>query len=141
MGWLDAITYIESVADSKGFDLWPDGFAFDNIPSNLLDRAYHITVTDLSGISQNQSDQETEVDMELRLFFKGFSNPRDAILTAVEETQGVVQLAVDAKTRISDSGILNMTFNSATVEPLGATNDNSVVVVASFRARVVLQVC
>lgn len=140
MSWANVRPYFQGLAESAGFSEWPDGFAFDNIPSNLLDRSYHTTLGPLTGVRQNQTDQETNVDVDVRVFFKGYNNPAEAIDTAISEMESFVKSCVNPATRTETAGLLNVVFNELTLDPFDASNDNAIVATAGFTVRVIINV-
>jgi hypothetical protein len=132
--------YFESKLEAMDFSLWPDGFATDNIPSNVLDRAYHVSLGPLVGVRQSQADQETESVATVRMYFKGFNDPRVAIDEAIEQFETFMKSCVAPSARTLTDGIKNVVFNEANIDPIDASNDNSVVVTATFTVRVILAV-
>lgn len=140
MSWSLARTYFDNILVAKGYEEWPDGFAIDNIPSNRLDKAYHISIRQFRGIRQNQSDQESEVQVEVRTFYKGYNNPKQAIDDSIYEAESLMKECVKLSNRTQTPGILNVVFNEAAVDPVAATNDNVVMVTQSYTVRIVIAV-
>jgi hypothetical protein len=56
--------YFRTHCNALGFTEWMDGFNIENIPSTLIDMAYHIGPPQTTGISNNQGDQVTEAAVE-----------------------------------------------------------------------------
>ena len=140
MSWTEIRPYFENLLDAADHSQWSDGFASDNIPSNLLDRAYHIAIGPLVGISQNQQDQETQTTVTVRTFYKGYNDPKTAIDTAIEQTQLIMQSCVKPSNRVATGGIKNVIFSEANIDPIDGSNDNAVVVTANYTVRVILAV-
>lgn len=141
MSWTLVRPYFNAIMESAGFDEWPDGFATDNIPSNILDRAFHVQIGPITGTGQNQSAQETESTVTIRMYFKGFRDPQSAIDTAIEQTETVMKECVKPSNRTATPGIKNVVFNESNIDPIDASNDNAVVVTTSYSVRVILAVC
>jgi hypothetical protein len=140
MSWSSVRPYFDTVLEELGYQNWPDGFGTDNVPSNLMDRAYHINIQTLTGIRQNQSDQETEIAVELKTWYKGYNDPAAAIDVAIAETQGIMQECVTPSRRTTTPGLMSVVFNEAGVDPIGPSNDNAVMVTASYTVKVVVAV-
>jgi hypothetical protein len=140
MSWSSVRPYFEEVLTDRDYRLWTDGFGTNNVPSNVMDRAFHISINGLSGVRQNQTDQETEVSVELKTWYPGYADPTEAIDTAIAETQAIMQECVKPSRRVQTPGILTVVFNEAAVDPVGPTNDNAVMVTASYTVKVVIAV-
>lgn len=131
-------TYFRSRLDGLAYSEWKDGFAFDNIPETILDRAYHVFIESISGGPINHTHQDTESEVVVRLFYRGY---RD-VSTAIDESiSGVEAIIADVcKVANRTSVLLNVVFSGAEFSPLNDENDNSVFVEMRFSARVILGV-
>lgn len=141
MSWTVIRPYFNAILETKEYREWPDAFAVDNIPDNVLDKSYHVSIGLIAGIRQNQLDQETEVEVVVRTFHKGYANPQEAIDFAISETESIMKECVkvsDVGGRVSTAGILNVVFNEAAFDPLDASNDNSIVVTSTYTVRVIV---
>jgi hypothetical protein len=137
VSWTAVRPYFDTILESAGFAEWADGFATDNIPANILDRAYHVQIGPITGTGQNQSTQETEATVTIRMFFKGFVDSQLAVDTAIEMSETVMKDCVNPATRTTTAGIKNVIFNETNIDPIDASNDNAVVVTSSFTVRVI----
>jgi len=135
--------YFKSVAEGQGFTIWPDGFNFENIPENLIDRAYHLELDNFSGEGQNQQDQEMLVPIIVRCFFKGFRDPDGAIDTAIQKAEDLITDAVKPSNRLTQyaNGIKNVVFINGGAIPIAESNDNTILLELNFSVRVILQIC
>lgn len=140
MSWSSCRPYFATVLDARGYTAWDDGFATDNIPAAILDRSYHVAIRHLGGLKQNQQDQETEMTVTLTTFYKGFNDPQAAIDTALSESQLIMQDCVKPATRTATAGVLNVVFDEANIDPIGESNDNAVMVTATYTMRVIVAV-
>jgi hypothetical protein len=140
MSWSSCRPYIAAILDARGYTAWGDGFATDNIPANLLDRAYHVGIRHLGGLKQNQSDQESEATITLTTFYKGYGDPQAAIDTAIAENQAIMQDCVKPSNRTLTPGLLNVVFDEANIDPIGESNDNAVMVTATYTMRIIVAV-
>lgn len=140
MGTLSAIRpWFKDRLESLDFEEHVDGFNTDNIGEIDLDRVFHCRVTGVSGGSINHTDQRTESDVELRVFFKGGVNASDAMDLAILEVESIVKECCNIVNRTSD-GLLNVVFQRAEIEPRATDNDNSVLVTFDFTVTVLLGV-
>lgn len=116
-----------------------DGFNTDNIGQIVIDRAFHVRPIIITGGPINHTDQRTETDVEVKIFFKGGRDANEAIDSAILEIEQIVKECCNIRKRTSD-GLLNVIFNRAEIEPRALDNDNSVLVTFSFTAMVLIGV-
>jgi hypothetical protein len=141
MAWSDARPFFKSRLDALGYTEWTDGFfSIENLPETIIDKAYHISPTSISGDRQNQTDQESTMTVEVRTFYSGFRYPVEAIDAAVEGSEEIMCSCVSPLSRTLTAGILNVVFISADVAPIDDSNDNAVIVTATYRVRVITAV-
>lgn len=125
--------------ETLNFEEHVDGFNTDNIGEIDLDRAFHVRPIRVNGGGINHTDQRTEVDVEVKVFFKGGVNASDAIDTAMIEVESIVKECCNIKNRTSN-GLLNVIFQRAEIEPRSLDNDNSVLVTFGFTVFVLIGV-
>lgn len=126
--------YFRERGEEMGLREWKDGFAFDNIPANIVDRAFHIESGLAVGVKLNQADQELNFSQTVRIFVKGFRNPASGIDTAIGLAEDFIKECVTAPTRLTQtSGIKNVVFESASFDADSASNDNLIVASLTFR--------
>lgn len=125
--------------DTLDFEEHVDGFNVDNIGELDLDRVYHILVRRINGAPINHTDQKTESDVSVQVFFKGGRTASEAIDQALYEVEQIVKECCNVKNRTSD-GLLNVVFQRAEIEPRGEDNDNSVLVTLDFTVTVLVGV-
>jgi len=129
MSFVDLRPYFQgrvAAADSD-FTEWTDAFAEDNIPSSLMDKAYHIKYGDFalkSGVQNGAFLYDGPVTVNF--YFKGYKDPIDAIDTAWTKAETIIQECCKNTQRLSQSKIKNVLASFAGVSQLGATNDNVV---------------
>jgi len=129
-------TYFRSRLDGLSYAEWQDGFAFDNIPETILDRSYHIFIESVTGGPINHTHQNTESEVVVRLFFRGYRSVTEAIDDSVSGVESVVRDICKVANRTAT--LLNVVFSNAEFSPLNEENDNSVFVEMRFSARVIL---
>ena len=131
-------SYLKTRMDGLGFEEWRDGFAVNNIPETVIDKSYHILVESISGGAINHTHQDTESEVSVRIFFKGYRDVTEAIDTAIISIETIVKDVCKAANRTSE--VLNVVFEGVNLSPQSDTNDNSVFVEMNFSVRVILDV-
>lgn len=125
--------------ETLDFEEHIDGFNTDNVGEIDIDRAFHIRPITITGGPINHTDQRTETDVEVKVFFKGGVNASEAIDDAIIGVEQIVKECCNVKNRTSD-GLLNVIFQRAEIEPRSVDNDNSVLVTFGFTVMVLLGV-
>lgn len=116
-----------------GFKEWKDGFNFENIPSTLLDKSYHIENPSGDRVgSYDQRSQNFEQVVLIRVFFKGYRYPADAIDNAQAQLDNIVDQVLDPRIRIGVK-IKNVYLNSWQTLQLAKSNDNGAILEMEFR--------
>lgn len=141
MSLISSRSYLRARAEAIGLTEWKDGFNFSNIPSNIIDKSFHLEVGQAVGVKANQYDQELNFSHTVRLFVKGFRNPASGIDTAIARAEDYIKACVNAPNRVGQTnGIKNVIFENASFEAGDSTNDNLVVASLTFRIYSVLAV-
>lgn len=120
----------------SGFTEWMDGFAFDNIPSNVLNKSFHQLM--LTGTEEQADAQDLSLiqPVEIRCFFKGYVNVHAAIQEAIVSSEDVIRNCVNVENYIG-TALTGVFFSSVNIEPLqNEENDNVVVVVLRFDCKI-----
>ena len=120
-----------------GFEQWKDAFNIENIPASRLSKAFHIETITGAGRKQNQSDQELNVDVTVRIWEKGFKNPSDALDRGFFNLDRICGDILSSSVRLVHP-IKNITLGAVTLEPIDQSNDNTIVVTIGFTAFVIL---
>lgn len=130
MSMTQAKKYFVDLMRENKYELWKDGFNFENIPSTLIHRAFHVMLGDFSGRKPvNNRDQEIDCPCTVRFFLKGYKHPEEAIDAGVEQAEKMT--VVFLKNRLG-SCVKNVILNSINVSPYSANNDNLVMVTMNF---------
>lgn len=113
-----------------------DAFNFENIPSTLLNNSFHIE--NPSGGRRGEylnEGQELEIDCVLRVFFKGYRSPADAVDNALTALDTILTRVLNSERRIG-SNLKNIYFNDYRLEPLNQTNDNAAILQITLKCLV-----
>ena len=130
--------YFRTILDNLNYSEWKDGFNFENIPQSILDRSYHLGPPSITGIKNNQLDQELNASITIKIHIKGYLDPALAIDTAVQEGEEVIKESVLSTNRIGIP-IKNVIFESMEIEPLNQNDDNSVTISMDFTCFVIVE--
>jgi hypothetical protein len=140
MSWSLVRPYFKDKLEALNYAEWPDGFNFENIPANLLDHCYHITLGGFSGLKANHTDLDTQSVVTVRMFSKGYNDPALGIDNAIADCEAFVKSCVNVISRATTTGILNVVFSELVLDPLGPSNDNAIMATLTFNVRVILSV-
>lgn len=118
---------------------WKDGFNFENIPTSIINKSFHITQGVATGVKLNQNDQEMIFPVTVEIFTKGYKDVASAIDSSIELSEDLIIECLTPTTRLTQStGIKNIIFESVSYEPLSNSNDNSVIAKVTFRVLTIL---
>jgi len=125
--------------EAEDFELWPDGFNIENIPSNIMNKAFHVSIDSITGNGNNQWDQETALAVTINFFIKGYADPSLARDDAIIEAENIVKASVRPSERTLSQCIQNVIFESADFGQIADSNDNAVLATINFNVRVILE--
>ena len=131
--------YFRARMNALGFREWTDAFNIENIPSNILDRSYHIESNSVAGDSIHMEDQELNGTVNIKVFIKGYRTPADAVDKAMEYGDSIITECCKASNRLVGN-LKNVVLNSLSIEPLALTNDNSAILTIAFNVFTILDV-
>lgn len=129
--------YFEEKVSALGWTLWDEPFAFDNIPSDILDHGFQIETGDLVGEGINQTMLKTRMTVTIRLFRKGFLSPKTVKEELLTQVQLILCSCLESANRLTTE-IKDIEFLSMVPTPLNLENDNAMVATCVFRCRVFL---
>lgn len=131
--------YMRAQAVAVGLREWPDGFNFENIPSSVIDRSFHVISSNAVGIKNNQYDQEINFEHTIRVFVKGFKNVSQGIDSITEIVEDLIKEIVAPRNRLTNTnGIKNVVFENFSIDAGNQSNDNLIVASVTFRTFCVL---
>ena len=131
--------YFQTAMDELGYLEWKDGFNFEDVPENIVNKLYHITTGTVVGNSQNQTALDITYPVLLQVYFHGYRYPVDAIDESLTSGQEILCRLVNPA-NANGEVIKDVQFIS--MEPLpkdAATNDNIVLLQMNFEVRLFLQ--
>lgn len=130
-------SYFRGRLDSLGYKEWTDGFEFDDVPETVLDQTYHITTGTISTNSVSHTINDLAYPVTIRLYLKGFRDPAQAIDDSITEGERIIN-DVTSVANSNGQGIKEVRFSSMEPTPKDVANDNIVLLVMTFDARVIL---
>lgn len=134
-------SYHRSRAQALGLVEWKDGFNFSNIPANIINKSFHLEMGVATARKLNQTDQELEYPVTVRVFIKGYRDPASGIDSAIQYAEDLIKQEVTSVNRLTQTtGIKNVVFETLSIDPIAESNDNLVVASIVFRALVILKV-
>lgn len=117
-----------------GLTEWTDAFNYENIPSNLINYSFFIESPVFEGVKAiSNYDQEINCRVEVKFFIKGYRTPKEAMDKAIEKSEALLKEVLKPTNRLGQC-LKNVVFNSVNVEPFAGSNDNLIMVTASFTA-------
>lgn len=133
-----------ALADSE-FHEWEDAFNLENIPSTILDKAYHLDFGPATADAQNQTCLPYNWPVTISFFLKGYRSPKDAVDTALIKSEAILKECLRHSKRLTDlavnnSRIVNVKSASTRIEPLDQSNDNVVKVTMDFSVTVFIEI-
>lgn len=138
MSIADVRPYFQTRMTSLALNEWQNPFDVDNIPENIIDNVYQVTVGPISQQSFNQSDLALNVPANLKLFVKAYREHMTAYDSAVALANSVLIEVLNPANRLTQTNIKTINLDSVSFDPLDPTNDNIIVVNMQFRTMVVI---
>lgn len=123
--------------NTLGYREWTDAFNFQNIPKPLQNTAYHLELGEATLEKVDQDNQTVVQPLRVRILFAGQSDPNAKRATVDVAGKAVVtsfQLPENRLTQavVNSEKILNVIFQSKTIDVIDVTNDNSMFLVLNF---------
>jgi hypothetical protein len=120
-----------TVLDSIGFNEWKDGFNTEDIPSSLIDGAYHLTSYSASAVSHNHTDLSVEQRIQVTVWRKGYKDFASGIDALNQDADLIFGTLLAPSNRLTPA-LKSIKFVSMTIEPLAVSNDNSAKLTLDF---------
>lgn len=130
--------FFRKILDELDFVEHKDAFNFNNIASSNIDRGYHLTSGPIIPKKQNMILVEMEMETNVRLFFKGYSDPASMLDEVIEAEELVIKKALEVNCNALNE-IKYTTLISSNREPFGDSNDNIIVSILNFNSLVMVQ--
>lgn len=127
--------YITERLSGLGYSEHVDPFNDENIPSTLLDNGFHQIMLDISGADRSQVSQGLDVPVQVKVFFKGFRSPDEALTQSIINAEEIISDVTMFGNYVNYSPpITSVLLDSLSFEPYSLeSNDNIVQAVFVFR--------
>lgn len=140
MAFVDLKPYFQARMKVVDPDLreWEDSFSIENIPAQIVDKAWHIRVEPTSYIGTAHECMNFSAPVTLRVCLKGYKYPYEAIDSAHVLADAIIKECCKASNRLSQANIKNVLPNLVSVREIGQSNDNIVVLEISLNCQIIL---
>lgn len=123
------------------FREWEDAFNIENIPSNILDKAWHLEFQPfIFETGKVQNCFKFSCPVKLTVIFKGYKNPKEAVDSATNYAQAIVKECCKHSNRLNQPYIKNVLPNVIDIRALVQSNDNAVALELTFDCLVHLDI-
>ncbi len=133
MAITDVRQYFKDRMYALGYNEWTDAFNIENIPSSILDKSFHVESGAIASSASNHQPHRFDCSITTRLFLKGYNNPSEAVDDAYVHCEDILGEILSPSNRLG-TNVHDVQPVSIAVDPLTASNDNSVVLIIIFNA-------
>lgn len=136
----DLRPYFEARMKAVNPDLrqWPDGFNTDNIPSQIVDKAWHVQFGPSNYTGTAHTCLHFVCPVRVWVAFKGYREPKKAVDTALKFADAIVSEVCTPANRLNQATIKNVLPNLIDIRELAQGNDNVVVLELTFDCELIL---
>lgn len=125
---------------SLGFSWWSDSFNFENVPSTLIDKSFHI---DLDGeVRQEEKDPRGSVfalPYKISFVIKGFRDVDQGHSLALDSGEKIIKHFLSSQNELKEKGIININLDQGLVlSAKNPSNDNLILGELTLLLRVML---
>lgn len=138
--------YFRTVLASVDSNLkeWTDGFNFENIPENIIDKSWHLTFNPTSPISTNQNCFKIDYPVSLNVFLSPGREVADGIDSANSLGQSIYTECLKHSNRLgitatSSAKVVNIVPGVMSINPYSADNDNTIRIQIDFLFEIYLE--
>lgn len=103
---------------------WQDAFNVDNIPSTVINGAYHIEIDPATYLGTAHSCLGFKAPVRVRAFFKGHKTAAAAIDKATLYADSIIKECCKSTNRLTQPLIKNVLPSSVDIKALAESNDN-----------------
>lgn len=127
--------YVTARLEGLGYAEHIDPFNDENIPSSLLDNGFHQLILSITGADKTNSSQGLDVSVQVKVFFKGFRNPEEALTQGIEKSEEIIsEVTMFKNFQGLAKPITGVFLDSLNFEPYDeGSNDNIIQAVFVFR--------
>lgn len=129
------LPYFRARITAQGFTEWTEPFDAENIPSTLIDKAFHIDPPTFSGVVRDMNTQEFDATVAVSLFFKGFREPALALDESLVKAESAIVSCLNP-VNFEGTELTGVFVNSVEFAAFDdELNDNIVVALMTFNVK------
>lgn len=138
-----SLTNVRSYFNDKmialGFTEHENPFDNETIANTVIGDVYRLETSPTSGTSHSMSDLVMDSDVTLHVFIGPCADLLSGIDSAILRGQDIIKNMLLPADRLTGN-LKDVVFNTMTVEPFDASNDNIIEIILSFTAKVIIDV-
>lgn len=112
-----------STIDALGYKEWRDYINFENIPSTLFDKSYHLQTDSIGGSTASQLVYTFSFDLNVRLFRKSYNDTVEVHEQLISDVENIHTNLLELITR-TRGDVFDIVPTSTTFDPLFNDVDN-----------------
>ena len=124
--------------EGLGYEEHPEPFQPNQIAETLVDRSFHMETGTIVSGAANQTVHDFEFPITVRVYSKGYDDLLAAYDNAHEIADTILTDLLDQNVRLGDP-VKDIVPDSVNIEPMDLTNDDILVIVLAFTAK--LELC
>mgnify|MGYP000869372330 CR=1 FL=1 len=130
--------YISSRLTGLGYTEHVDPFNDENIPSSLINGAFHQLMLPISGVDRNNVSQGLDVPVQIKVLMSGYRSPEDALTQSIKDAEEIISdVTLLANYNQYSPPITGVFLDSLEFQPYSVeSNDNVIQAVFVFRLKV-----
>lgn len=134
MSFVNIKPYFQDRMRAVNLDLneWSDAFDINNIPAQIIDRAWHIRIGTMGYQGTKHECLAFAAPVDIKVCLKGYRTPVEAIDNAHTLADAIVKECCKSTNSLNQANIKNVIPNLVNVREIGPSNDNLVVLEISF---------
>jgi hypothetical protein len=136
MSVTSVLDYFKTGYETIGFVEWTDPFNIENIPSTVLEKAFHVELGTGVPKTHTQTLLEVLLPVTVKSFRKGYRNAASALRACSADVDTVMNELMKAENRFTQSTIKNVLLSRFSFDRLGTTNDNIAILSMEFEVLV-----
>lgn len=138
MAATDIYPFFQTQLNGLKLKEWKDPFNWENNPSTILDKSYHIeNPRGYRDGAYDMASSDIRFEVVVRVFLKGFRTPRDAEQAAMGYWDKINAKILAPQTRLGTT-IKNVYFESHNIDPIANSNDNIAVLEMTFSCLIMI---
>jgi len=139
LGSRSARNYFRTHLDFLGYHEHKQAFDITNIPASTVNKAYHLSTRNITGIDLTQQDHKMDVEIIVSVFKKAFTNNNNKKDECLDDIDAILKRVLNIS-NIINGGMINVSHQGTTIDPFDDTNDKIIKIELTFLNRISLQI-